>query len=144
MNLKEISRNLQSDIEKLGYHLFDLKYNKQENILSVVIDESLDLDKIEELSRKVSKIMDKYDESFDNYILDVCSVGVERPLRTIDEIKDSVGEFVYVKTNTKKITGTIKKVKDNIISLEYKDKNIKKMVDVNYKDVKKIHKTVKV
>ena len=144
MNLKEISRNLQSDIEKLGYHLFDLKYNKQENILSVVIDESLDLDKIEELSRKVSKLMDKYDESFDNYILDVCSVGVERPLRTIDEIKDSVGEFVYVKTNTKKITGTIKKVKDNIISLEYKDKNIKKMVDVNYKDVKKIHKTVKV
>lgn len=144
MNLKQISRNLQNDIEKLGYHLFDLKYNKQENILSVIIDESFDLDKIEELSRKVSKLMDKYDESFDNYILDVCSVGVERPLRTLDEIKSNIGEFVYVKTSTKNITGTIKKVKDSIISLEYKDKNIKKMVDVNYKDIKKIHKTVKV
>ena len=144
MNLKELSKNLSDDILKLGYHLFDVKYNKSEKILSVIIDESLDLDRIEELSKKISKLMDKYDKDYDNYILDVCSVGIERPLRNIEEVKENTGQYVLIKTSNKTITGTIKKVKDEIISLEYMDKNIKKMQDINYKDIKKIHRTVKV
>ena len=144
MNLKELSKNLSDDILKLGYHLFDVKYNKSEKILSVIIDESLDLDRIEELSKKISKLMDKYDKDYDNYILDVCSVGIERPLRNIEEVKENTGQYVLIKTSNKTITGTIKKVKDEIISLEYMDKNIKKTQDINYKEVKKIHRTVKV
>ena len=34
--------------------------------------------------------MDKYDEEFDNYILDVSNVGIERPIRNDEEIEDIV------------------------------------------------------
>ena len=144
MNLKEISKNLSNDIEKVGYHLLDLKFNKSENILSVIIDESLDLNEIETLSRKVSKFMDKYDESFNNYILDVCSAGIERPIKTLEEVKKNVGEYVNIKTDKKTIEGTIKKVKGNIITVEYMNKNIKKVEDVNFAKIKKIRKAVKI
>lgn len=144
MNLKDIAENLSKVIEKTGYHLYDLKYNKKENILSVIIDESLDLNTIEELSRKVSKFMDKYDESFSNYILDVCSCGIERPIRNIDEAIKSIGEYVSIKTDKKNIKGTLKKIKDNILTIEYMDKNIKKNMDINYKNVKKMHLAAKI
>lgn len=144
MNLKELSINLSHDIENLGYHLYDLKYNKSENILSVMIDESIDLNQIEVLSKKVSKIMDKYDADFSNYILDVCSAGVERPIKTLDEVKQCIGEYIYIKTDSRVINGTLKKIKDDILTIEYLDKNIKKLMDIKYQKIKKIRKAVKI
>ena len=144
MDIKGLKENLEKDIGKLGFHLYDLKYSKNDNILSVIIDESLDLNKIEDLSKKISKIMDKYDESFNNYILDVCSAGIERPIKTLDEVKKSINEYVNIKLDKKSIEGVIKKVNGDIIQLEYLDKNIKKMMDVNYKKIKKIRKAVKI
>ena len=144
MDIKGLRKDLEKDIEKLGFHLYDLKYSKNDNILSVIIDESLDLNKIEDLSKKISKIMDKYDESFNNYILDVCSAGIERPIKTLDEVKKSINEYVNIKLDKKSIEGVIKKVNGDIIQLEYLDKNIKKMMDVNYKKIKKIRKAVKI
>ena len=144
MDIKGLKENLEKDIGKLGFHLYDLKYSKNDNILSVIIDESLDLNKIEDLSKKVSKIMDKYDESFNNYILDVCSAGIERPIKTLEEVKKNINEYVNIKLDKKSIEGVIKKVNGDIIQLEYLDKNIKKMMDVNYKKIKKIRKAVKI
>ena len=144
MDIKGLKENLEKDIGKLGFHLYDLKYSKNDNILSVIIDESLDLNKIEDLSKKISKIMDKYDESFNNYILDVCSAGIERPIKTLDEVKKNINEYVNIKLDKKSIEGVIKKVNGDIIQLEYLDKNIKKMMDVNYKKIKKIRKAVKI
>lgn len=144
MDIKGLKNNLQKDIENLGFHLYDLKFNKNENILSVIIDESLDLNGIEDLSKKVSKIMDKYDESFNNYILDVCSAGLEKPIKTLEEVKKNIDEYVNIKLDKKSIEGVIKKVKDDIITIQYLDKNIKKTIDVNYKKIKKIRKAVKI
>ena len=144
MDIKGLKENLDKDIGKLGFHLYDLKYSKNDNILSVIIDESLDLNKIEDLSKKISKIMDKYDESFNNYILDVCSAGIERPIKTLEEVKKNINEYVNIKLDKKSIEGVIKKVNGDIIQLEYLDKNIKKMMDVNYKKIKKIRKAVKI
>ena len=144
MDIKGLKENLEKDIGKLGFHLYDLKYSKNDNILSVIIDESLDLNKIEDLSKKISKIMDKYDESFNNYILDVCSAGIERPIKTLEEVKKNINEYVNIKLDKKSIEGVIKKVNGDIIQLEYLDKNIKKMMDVNYKKIKKIRKAVKI
>ena len=144
MDIKGLKENLEKDIGKLGFHLYDLKYSKNDNILSVIIDESLDLNKIEDLSKKISKIMDKYDESFNNYILDVCSAGIERPIKTLEEVKKNINEYVNIKLDKKSIEGVIKKVNGDIIQLEYLDKNIKKLMDVNYKKIKKIRKAVKI
>ena len=52
--------------------------------MHVSIDVSLDMNEIEEISKKVSEIMDKYDGDMDAYMLDVSSLKTLVPRRSIE------------------------------------------------------------
>lgn len=143
MDLSEIKSSLSKDLLKLGYHLYSLDYKKKEKILEVLIDESLDLNEITDLSEKVSKIMDKYDEDLNEYLLDVASAGCERQIKTKEDIEKAINSYVYLKTNDLEINGTIKSFKDGVIEIEYLDKTRKKNVNVNESDVKELRYAVK-
>lgn len=138
MEIKDLKVNLERDLTCLGYKLYDVTYSKKDNILSVIIDKTMDLNEVEELSRKVSSIMDLYDEDFDEYLLDVCSVGVERPIRNEDELLAAVGSYIYVKTKELKAYGDLKAFEEGVLTLLTKDKNITKELKINYKDTKKV------
>ena len=143
MELEKIKANLSKDIEKLGYHLYSLKYSKKEKTLEVLIDESLDLNEISKLSEKISKYMDKYDEEFDEYLLDVASAGCEREIKSEDDIKKAINSYVHIKTKELDIDGTLKSYKGNVLEIEYLDKTRKKNVKVNKEEVKKMRYAVK-
>lgn len=143
MELDKIKTNLSKDIEKLGYHLYSLKYSKKEKILEVLIDESIDLNEISKLSEKISKIMDKYDEEFDEYLLDVASAGCERDIKTKEDIKKAVNSYVHIKTEELNIDGTLKSYKAGVLEIEYLDKKRKKNIKVKEEDVKKLRYAVK-
>ena len=143
MKLDELKVNLSKEIETLGYHLYSLNYLKKDKILEVLIDESIDLDEVSKLSEEVSKIMDKYDDDFDEYLLDVASAGCEREIKTDEEIKRAIGSYVHLKTSTLEIDGTLKEYKDNVLEIEYLDKTRKKTVIENINNVKKLRYAVK-
>ena len=144
MKLKEIKDNLSKDIEELGYHLYSLKHIRKDNILEVLIDETLDLDEISKLSKKVSKLMDKYDDEFDSYTLDVASAGSERNIYTLDEAKAAVGKYVHVKTLDFEGEGILKSYnKNGSFEIEYLDKNKKKVIKLQDKDVVLLRHAVK-
>ena len=143
MELDKIKTNLSKDIEKLGYHLYSLKYSKKERILEVLIDESIDLNEISKLSEKISKIMDKYDEEFDEYLLDVASAGCEREIKNEEDIKKAVNSYVHIKTEELNIDGTLKAYKAGVLEIEYLDKTRKKNIKVKEEDVKKLRYAVK-
>lgn len=143
MDLSEIKASLSKDLLELGYHLYSLDYKKKEKILEVLIDESLDLNEITNLSEKVSKLMDKYDEDFDEYLLDVASAGCEREIKTEEDIKKAINSYVYLKTKDLEINGTIKSYEDGVIEIEYLDKTRKKNTKVKVNDVKELRYAVK-
>lgn len=136
MNIKELKENLKRDLTSLGYELYDVSYSKSDKTLSVVIDKNMDLKEIESISKKVSKIMDLYDEDMDEYLLDVSSVGVERPIKSEEEMSKAIGSYIYVKTKDEKIYGDLKSYKEGILTLETKDKNLTKEIKINYADIK--------
>lgn len=142
MNIKELKEKLETFIETKSLHLFDLEYSKKDNILTVLIDETLSLDELEVLSNEISKFMDEYDEELDAYILDVCNVGAERPIRNSKEIKEALGSYIYVKTKDKEYNGTLDKYEDNVLTISYKDKTRNKVVTVNENEIKKIRYAV--
>lgn len=143
MDLNKLREVLAKDVENMGYHLYSLEFQKKDNILEVLIDESLDLDGISALSEKISAVMDNYDEDFGNYLLDVSSVGVERPIRNEEEAAKAVGSYVHVKTKAFEMDGTLKSFDGGVLVLEYMDKNIRKKVSIDYKDVKLLRYAVK-
>ena len=143
MEIKELKEKLGNDLLSLGYKLYDCYFEKKEHILHVVIDAKMDMNQIEELSKKVSEIMDLYDGDMDEYMLDVSTVGIEKEIRSEDELKEAVGSYIYVKTKELKVYGDLESFDGNILTLKTKDKNITKTVKVNYSDVKYVRYAVK-
>ncbi len=136
MEIKELKENLQRDLKSLGYVLYDVSYEKKNKILHVTIDKQMDLNEVEELSRKVSSIMDLYDEDMEEYLLDVSSVGIEREIRNADELKAAIGSYIYVKTKELKVNGDLKEFDSETLTLATKEKNLSKTLKINYKDIK--------
>lgn len=142
MELNKIRKDLELFLEEKGLHLFDCSFNKHEAIFSILIDETLNMDELESLSNDLSKFMDKYDEEFDNYILDVSNVGIERPIRNDEEIIKAINSYIYVKTKDKELNGTLKSFENDELLISYKDKTRSKEITLNKKDIKKIRYAV--
>lgn len=143
MEVNTFKEALSKDIESVGYHLYSLTYKKKDNILEVLIDESLDLDGISRLSELISGFMDKYDKDFDEYLLDVSCAGCERRIRNEDELRRATGEYVHIKTREFEEDGYLKSFENGKVTVEYMDKTRKKAVTVNYDDIKMIRYAVK-
>lgn len=143
MEVNTFKEALSKDIESVGYHLYSLTHKKKDNILEVLIDESLDLDGISRLSELISGFMDKYDKDFDEYLLDVSCAGCERRIRNEDELRRAVGEYVHIKTREFEEDGYLKSFENGKVTVEYMDKTRKKAVTVNYDDIKMIRYAVK-
>lgn len=143
MDLNSIKDKLSKDIESVGYHLYSLEHEKKDNIVHVFIDESLDLNQMSELSEKISAFMDKYDGDWDEYLLDVSSVGVERPIKTDEHIQKAIGSYVHIKTKELELDGTLTSFDGENITIEYLEKTRKKKITVSKGDVKKMRHAVK-
>lgn len=144
MDLKVIENDLKAYLESKNLHLFELKYHKSEQTLSILLDDKLDMDKLEEISTNLSDYMDKYENDIEgNYILDVSTVGAERPIRNEEELMKALGEYIYVKTKDDAQYGYLKKYENGVLSLDYKEKNIDKTKNIEYSKIKKVRYAVK-
>ncbi len=90
---------VQPIVEASGCTLFDVVHKP--GVLRVTIDKpgGIDLEVIGEVSPLVSDAIDAADPLGGQFTLEVSSPGLERPLRTPDQIQASVGTLVAVKMN---------------------------------------------
>lgn len=81
-----------------GFDVFDVEHKG--NMVRVTVDREggIDLDGLSDATRCVSDEIDRHDILPDRCILEVSSPGVERPLRTPEHFRRSVGTTVAVKT----------------------------------------------
>lgn len=135
-----------------AYSLYDVEYVKEgsEYFLRVYFDKDggLTLDDCVTLSEKLAEELDKEDFISDKYYLEVSSPGIERDLSNLEEITDSVGKHVFIKTyekvdNQKEFYGDILEVNGEEITIEYKDKARVKKSTINYSKIAKIRLAVK-
>lgn len=134
------------------YSLYDVEYVKEgsEFFLCIYFDKDggLTLDDCVLLSEKLAEELDKEDFISDKYYLEVSSPGIERELRNLEEVIDSIGKHVYIKTyekvdNQKEFYGDILDVEDKEITIEYKDKARVKKSIISYEKIAKIRLAVK-
>lgn len=144
MKLDSIKSKLEEYFKDKNLKVFEITYQKTDVTLSVLLDEKLDMDELEKVSNDVSEYLDKYEDEFENnYILDVSTVGVERPIRNEDELIKAVGEYIFVKTKDDSYTGTLKDYTDGIIHMEIMDKTRIKNISVDYSKTKLVRYAVK-
>ena len=144
MNTDKIKKEIEGFLSSKGMKLFDLQYSKKDQTLTVLLDEKLSMDELEEVSNEISQLLDKYEDEFvDNYFLDVSTVGAERPIRNKEELKDAVGEYIYVKVKGNEYYGTLHSFENETLTLKVKDKTREKDVLIEYPEIKKVRYAVK-
>ncbi len=148
MDLDKVREILKPYIENNDLILYDVKFTKEYgySVLQVFVDKKggIDTDTLGLCNEYLSERLDAIDSDMPEYMLEVSSPGAERELRNDDEIKDSIGEYVYVKTNESIYEGYLNSFDDGIINLSINVKGRIKKVDIDYNDIKLIRLSVKI
>lgn len=137
------------------YELVDVEYGKMggDYVLSVFVDKEggISLNDTADLSEIISPLLDsiKPDPFPDQYMLEVTSPGLERPLKTAEAVEQAVGHYLHVKLyqaidKIKVFEGTLLSFDGEQLVMEYMDKTRKKEVTIPYSSVAKARLAVKI
>ena len=151
MNLERIKPLLEEKLTGMGYDLYSLsfKVNKGEKTLTVVVDkvEPIDMNEIVKVSEGLSAYLDTIDESNDPYMLEVSSLGAEKPLK-VEALANYIDRYVEVRMinpiNGENIyLGFIRSVSDDSINLEIRIKSRIKEINIAKCNISKIRLAIK-
>lgn len=151
--LDKIKIMIEPILKNNNVYLDDLEYAQDhgEWYLRIFVEKNdgfLDMDTCVAVSEAISQKMDEEDPIKGEYYLEVSSPGVEKPLKTFEQVKSSLGKYVYAKfynpvAGLDEIEGFIKTIEDETIEFEYLVKNIKKKIEIDYNNIKFIRLAVK-
>ncbi|MGL5295431.1 MAG: ribosome maturation factor RimP [Culicoidibacterales bacterium] len=144
---------VQPILEAKELTLYDIEYVQEgrDFFLRIYIDgpNGIDLDMCVDVSESLSIQLDEADYIEDVYFLEVSSPGAERPLRSLEDVQDAVGEHVYVKVR-EKVNGIqafqgdlVNVTETGDLTIEYLDKTRRKVVTFPYTNVKKARLAIK-
>ena len=95
---EKVENLILSEVEKLGYELYDVQYTKEgkDYYLRIFIDKEngIDLNDCEKVSEIINPILDSADYIKEMYFLEVSSPGIERVLRKDKHLEQSIGKEI--------------------------------------------------
>lgn len=143
--LEEITKLIEPILERHDVYLDDIEYVQENNewYLRIFIEKNnghLDMDTCVNASEEISQLMDEKDIVKNEYYLEVSSPGAEKPLKTLEKVVESIGEYVYIQfaqptVGMDEVYGTILNVDGQMIEIQYLVKNVKKKCTFNYEDI---------
>ena len=118
---------IQPLVDERGFELVDVEFVKEgsEWYLRVYIDKDggISVNDCEDISRAFNEILDREDYISEQYIFEVSSPGLTRPLKKEKDYKRSIGRLVDVKLykpvdKAKEYTGVLSAFDGNTVTLE--------------------------
>lgn len=151
MDLKLLKEKVEEILKGSAYRLMELYFitEEGERYLRVIVDKrqlSVSLDEIVAISEAIDAVLPDEEES--SYTLDVTSTGAEKAI-PLAEISDYIDLYVSVtfidgKSGPPEISGTLRSVNEDEISVEQNIKGrIKKHVILK-STIKKIRRAIKI
>lgn len=134
-------------------HLFELEWltDQKTPLLRVSVERNegvMDLDTCAECSDAIGEMLDSKDWFDKEYMLEVCSPGAERELKTDEQIKNAEGSYVYVKLKDPKqgidsVRGDLVEVNETEILVAYHVKGRPKKIKIDKDNIALIMTAVK-
>lgn len=150
---KDIERMIAPILQRHEVQLYSISFRKENGmrVLQIAImydDGTMDLDTCAAVSEEISACLDETDPIDEEYYLEVCSVGAERPLTNDDQIHNALGQYVHVdlkqpvKGNTQ-WEGYLKDDANGELVMEYMDKAVRRTIILAKEDIQAIRLAVK-
>lgn len=154
-NIVDVVTDVIAPVIQAPYELVDVEYGKMggDYVLSIFVDKEggISLNDTADLSEIISPLLDgiQPDPFPEQYMLEVTSPGLERPLKTAEAVEKAVGQYINVKLyqaidKVKVFEGTLCSFDGDNLVMEYMDKTRKKQVTIPYQTVAKARMAVKI
>lgn len=149
--IKTTKELVQPILDERDLELVDIEYVKEGKnwYLRLYIDKEggIDITECGIVSEQLSDKLDEADPIKDPYFLEVSSPGVERPLKKKEDFEKNLNKNMYIKLyeaidGEKEYEGILKEFKNDILTLEYKVKTRKKLVEIPYEKIAKARLSV--
>ncbi len=120
-------------IQELGFELVDVDFltDRGRRVLRIYVDtrEGITLDECAEVSREVGSLIDLEDLISEQYVLEVSSPGLNRPLRKEKDFIAAMGRKVKVKMRKplegrRNFTGMLENFDNGVITLRMENNEI--------------------
>ena len=114
-------------VEENGCQLWDVEYVREgsEYFLRLYLDKEggVDINDCEAISRAMDPILDEEDPIPESYHFEVCSAGLERPLKRPSDFERFMGEPIMVKlyrprNGLKEIPGILRDYENGCVTME--------------------------
>ena len=151
MLLDEIKKLVEQPIKDLGYSYVEISFLRENknDILRIIVDkdDAISLDDIVKVNEVVSPLLDEADLIEGNYMLDITSLGAEKPIK-IESLEKYVNKYVNIHlTHPYKgenyLEGTLLSVNETEVHIELRDKARKINACINRSDIDKARLAIK-
>ena len=124
---EQVAQFAQPVVEANGCRLWDVEYVREgsERYLRLYIDKQgcIDIEDCEKIHRAMDPILDEKDPITESYHFEVCSAGIERPLKRPSDFEEFMGSPILVKlyrprNGLKEIPGILRGYEDGKVTVE--------------------------
>lgn len=144
--VEKVTELVQPIVDHHNFELVEVEFVKEGQgwFLRVYIDKDggINIEECAMVSDELSEILDQQDPDPipQAYFLEVSSPGAERPLKTEQDLKKAIGEYIhislYASINKQKVfEGYLKSFENNELVLDYLDKTRHKELKVPYDQI---------
>jgi len=129
--VKEVEEFISPLLDKEGIELVEFSYRRGggKMVLTFLVDTpgGITLGECARLNNQIGKLLDESDIQLENYLLQVSSPGLDRPIKTVKDFLRASGKMVrvvYTKDGKDRITckGEVKSVNNENVTLACEEK----------------------
>ena len=148
---EKIKSLIESEIKSLGYEYLSVSFLKENgnDVLRIIVDkdEPTSLDDIVKVNEVISPLIDEADLIKGRYMLDVTTLGVEKPI-DISKLEKYVNRYVALHLSNpykgmNNMEGSLVEVNGELVKLEYRDKARKLTAEIKRNVIDKARLAIK-
>jgi ribosome maturation factor RimP len=150
--LEKVETIAKSCAEKLHMEIISVDYVKEfgARILRIIAAKEpyMTIDDSSDLNRLISDELDRVDLIQEQYYLEVASEGLEKELKTDQDMEKALGKYICIKTyekieGKKEIYGDLIRYDSNVVVINADFKGISREMDIERSKINMMHMAVK-
>ena len=147
MNVEHIKKLINEHIKDQPFTLYDVKETTvfDHHALEILIDNETAPISTEDITLVHQFVLTLPDEVIpDTMMIEVSSVGIERPLHSKEDYIKAINKYVFITSDYFKGYGTIKEVKEDVLTLKIQEKTKQKTIEIPLQAISQARRAVKI